>query len=112
MDNLPLIAPCAYHQDVEGAAGEAEVAEALGLEGAAAQRQSGGQQLGTGSGGAAGAVLVGGGGTAGAAGDGGGARLCSVRAASAHTGRGLNDGMRWLVEAVKKSSRRVQPRPR
>ncbi|KAI8476574.1 MAG: small arf-related GTPase ARFRP1 [Monoraphidium minutum] len=31
---------------------------------------------------------------------------CIVQPSSAHTGQGLNDGMKWLIEAVKKSPRR------
>jgi ADP-ribosylation factor related protein 1 len=36
----------------------------------------------------------------------GGGAPCIVQPASAHTGQGLNDGLKWLVEAIKRSPRR------
>lgn len=67
----------ANKQDLEGAADLGELAATFGL---------------TGGGGAGVAAERG--------------APCIVQPASAHTGRGLNDGMKWLVDAIKKSPRR------
>jgi len=69
----------ANKQDGDGPAGLTEIAARFGLAG------GGG---GGGGGGAAAGVT------------------CIVQPASAHTGQGLNDGMKWLVEALKRSPRR------
>ncbi|KIZ07327.1 hypothetical protein MNEG_0636 [Monoraphidium neglectum] len=64
-------------QDLEGAEGLSELAERFGLTGAAAAADAR----------ARGAP-------------------CTAQPASAHTGAGLSDGMKWLVEALKRSPRR------
>jgi ADP-ribosylation factor related protein 1 len=68
----------ANKQDEDGAADMAEVAALFGLTG---------------------------GGSGGGGGSGTGAP-CIVQAASAHSGQGLVDGLKWLIEALKKSPRR------